>query len=136
MEKYNYYESVKDDVTNNLEEWFDYNDIKCYSDIDEIVNEVQDDFFNKDSVTGNASGSYTFNAWEAEENLCHNMELLSEALSDFGGDMGEYVERGAETCDVTIRCYVLGQVVRDAVVEYIEEHYPNFGEFFDEDDEE
>ena len=37
-----------------------------------------------DSVTGNGSGSYTFNAWRAEEYLCHNWDLMQEAMSEFG----------------------------------------------------
>lgn len=30
-------------------------------------------------VTGNGSGSYTCDAYEAEENLCHNLDLLKDA---------------------------------------------------------
>lgn len=46
-----------------------------------------DTLFACDSVTGNASGSYTFNTWTAEEYLCHNWELLGEALTEFGRDI-------------------------------------------------
>lgn len=69
-----------------------------------------------DSVTGNASGSYTFNTWTAEEYLCHNWELLGEALTEFGCDMS-YLEKGAEACDVTIRCYLLGQAISEVLDE-------------------
>ncbi len=34
------------------------------------------------------------NREEAEENLCHNFELLTEALTEFG-----YLEKGAEVLD-------------------------------------
>lgn len=65
-----------------------------------------------DSVTGNAS----FNTWTAEEYLCHNWELLGEALTEFGCDMS-YLEKGAEACDVTIRCYLLGQAISEVLDE-------------------
>lgn len=125
MEKYDYYKNVREDIKQRLNEWLDFNRINDYSDIDEVINAVYDDFFNSDSITGNGSGSYTFNSWAAEENLCHNMDLLKEALDEFGGEVNDYID-SAEACDVTIRCYVLGQVVRDVVTEFVEEHFPSF----------
>ena len=125
MEKYDYYKSVKEDIKQRLNDWFDFNSIDDYSDIDEVISAVYDDFFNSDSITGNGSGSYTFNSWKAEENLCHNMDLLKEALDEFGGDFNNYIE-SAESCDVVIRCYVLGQLVGDVVKEFVEEHFPVF----------
>ena len=101
--KYDYYESIKEDILNY------YTDEQLQKD----YNELYDEMFNDDSITGNASGSYTFNAYEAEENLCHNMDLLKEACEMFGCDVSEEIERGPETCDVTIRCYLLGQVLQD-----------------------
>lgn len=115
--KYNYFESVKEDVKNYIEE----NEIKVTSDNrEEIEEQLNEDLFVNDSVTGNASGSYTFNAWQAEENLCHNLDLLAESLEEFGGSTGEAVARGAETCDVLIRCYLLGQAISE-VLDEIEE---------------
>ena len=78
--------------------------------------ELNDTLFVNDSVTGNASGSYTFSTWQAEENLCHNFELLTEALTEFGCDLS-YLEKGAEACDVTIRCYLLGQAISEVLDE-------------------
>ncbi len=125
MEKYDYYKNVREDIKQRLNEWLDFNKINDYSDIDEVISAVYDDFFNSDSVTGNGSGSYTFNSWAAEENLCHNMDLLKEALNEFGGELNDYID-SAEACDVTIRCYVLGQLVRDVVTEFVEEQFPEF----------
>lgn len=125
MEKYDYYKNVREDVKQRLNEWLDFNRINDYSDIDEVISAVYDDFFNSDSITGNGSGSYTFNSWAAEENLCHNMDLLKEALDEFGGELNDYID-SAEACDVTIRCYVLGQLVGEVVKEFVEEQFPEF----------
>jgi len=125
MEKYDYYKNVREDIKQRLNEWLDFDRINDYSDIDEVINAVYDDFFNSDSITGNGSGSYTFNSWAAEENLCHNMDLLKEALNELGGELNDYID-SAEACDVTIRCYVLGQLVGEVVKEFVEEQFPEF----------
>lgn len=125
MEKYDYYKNVREDIKQRLNEWLDFDRINDYSDIDEVISAVYDDFFNSDSVTGNGSGSYTFNSWVAEENLCHNMDLLKEAFDELGGELNDYID-SAEACDVTIRCYVLGQLVGEVVKEFVEEQFPEF----------
>lgn len=111
MEKYDYYGAVLEDVKSYIENEVD---LKDYEDRDELEEFLNDTLFCHDSVTGNGSGSYTFSSWEAEENLCHNLDLLQEALQEFGCGL-EYIERGAEACDVTIRCYLLGQAISEAL---------------------
>lgn len=125
MEQYDYFKSVKEDIQEKLNDWFDDHNIEDYSCIDDIVKDAHDEFFIDDSITGNASGSYTFNSWQAEENLCHNMDLLKDALNEFGGDLNKYID-SAEACDVTIRCYVLGQVIYEVVEDFVTEHFPSF----------
>ena len=71
-----------------------------------------------DGVTGNASGSYFFNSYKAEEALAGNWSLAAEALGEFGQDDINAFEKGAEWVDVTIRCYLLSQCITD----YIEEN--------------
>ena len=116
--KYNYFEAVKEDILNYIEE----NEIKVYSsNREEIEEQLNDDLFCDDSVTGNASESYTFSTWQAEENICHNLDLLADALEAFGGSAGEALERGAEYCDVTIRCYLLAQAIAEVLDEVEEE---------------
>ena len=118
MEKYNYYEAVCDDVRNYIID----NEIKVNEDNrEEVEEQLNDDLWCNDSVTGNASGSYTFSTWQAEENLCHNLDLLCEALSEFGCGSDYLVENGAEACDVTIRCYLLGQAISHVLDEIEEE---------------
>lgn len=117
MGRYDYLDAVKSDVL----EYIKYEGIKVTNDNREEVEEhLNDVLWCNDSVTGNGSGSYTFNAWQAEEYLCHNMDLLSEALAEFGCDI-TYLEKGAESCDVTIRCYLLGQAIAEALDEVEEE---------------
>ena len=115
MEKYNYYQAVKEDVLNYIKE----NEIVITEEnSEEVEGQLNEDCWISDSVTGNASGSYTFNTWQAEENLCHNWDLLAEALQEFGCDIN-FIERGAEACDVTIRCYLLSQCIASAIDEIL-----------------
>lgn len=116
--KYNYMEAVTNDAKRAILENLKYWD---FSDRDELEEKANDELWISDSVTGNGSGSYTFSTWKAEENLCHNMDELEEACNEFGQDIGEAVKQGAEYCDVTIRCYLLGQAISAALDELEEE---------------
>lgn len=105
--KYDYFETIKEDIR----EYLKNTDERDF-------NILYDEMFVDDSITGNGSGSYTFSTWQAEENLNHNLDLLKEALQEFGSDLN-YMEN-PEGCDVTIRCYLLGQALQE-VLEEIEE---------------
>ena len=123
MTQYNYYEAVKSDVLDYISNEINYSDYENLDELNEYLNET---LWVEDSVTGNASGSYTFNAYEAEENLCHNMDLLQEALNEFGYGT-EYLKNGPEACDVTIRCYLLSQAITESLEE-IEDDFNAFKE--------
>ena len=117
MERYDYYQAVKDDIKQYIED----HDVKVTtSNREDLEQELYDDMFISDSVTGNASGSYTFNTWQAEENLCHNLDLLKEAFSEFGEPSFDMLE-SAESCDVTIRCYLLSQCLHEVLDELEED---------------
>ena len=118
METYNYLENVTADAKQAILENLKYWD---FSDRDELEEKANDELWINDAVTGNASGSYTFSTWQAEENLCHNMDELENACDEFGQDIGEAVKHGAEYCDVTIRCYLLSQAISAAIDELEEE---------------
>ena len=105
METYNYYEEVKQSVLDFMEE----ND---YTTENKDSEELYGECFNSDSVTGNASGSFFFNTYAAEEAICHNWCLIGEAWKEFGLDAKD-LSRGAEYIDVTLRCYVLGSVISE-----------------------
>ena len=118
MEKYNYLEAVTNDAKQAILKNLNYWKFTNREELEEVAN---DELWVDDSVTGNGSDSYTFSAWKAEENLCHNMDELEDACDEFGQDIGEAVKQGAEYCDVTIRCYLLGQAISDALDELEEE---------------
>lgn len=123
MERYDYQQAVRDDIRQYIED----HDVKVTtSNREELESSLYDEMFISDSVTGNASGSYTFNTWQAEENLCHNLDLLKEACENFG-DTETNILDSAESCDVTIRCYLLGQLLGEVLDELEED---------DEDDDE
>ena len=120
-----YLDAVKEDVRKYIEEnrvdilnkvgYEDFDDIADY--MDDITEYLNDTLWTEDSVTGNASGSYWFNSWKAEEALCHNLDELEEACEDMGEDMGEIIKQGAESADVTIRCYLLGRAIAEELDE-------------------
>lgn len=118
MERYNYQDAICDDVRDyiaeniNLDEW-------C-GDRDGLENQLYDDLFVADSVTGNASGSYYCNSWKAEEAICHNLDLLKEAIDEFGGDYSTALD-SVEAADVTIRCYLLGSCISEVLDELEED---------------
>lgn len=129
MTNYNYLEAVTSDVLDYIKEEINLDEWK--GNRDGLEEKLNDELWTVDSVTGNASGSYTFNTWEAEENLAHNWDLLAEALDEFGQDGTDVLKQGAEAMDVTIRCYLLGQAIAEALDELEEELAED-----DEDEEE
>lgn len=124
MERYDYREDIKNDIKDylqeNAEHWTE--DTR-----DETEERLRDILWTADNVTGNGSGSYTFSAWRAEENLCHNLDLLGEALSEFGCSPEYLMNEGPEACDVMIRCYLLGECLV-AAMDALDEEGWNDGE--------
>ena len=109
---YNYLVAMTEDIKEYIKNEITLSD---YSDREELEEYLNDTLWEVDNVTGNGSGSYTFNTYKAEEYICHNLDLLADACEAFGKDIGEVVKNGAESCDVTIRCYLLGQAVTEAL---------------------
>ena len=129
MERYDYEEAVKSDIEDYIKEHYDTEELKeKLQDKNDFYQELYDDMFVSDSVTGNASGSYYCNAWKAEEALCHNLDLLGEAGAEFGDEsITNVLKQGPEVCDVAIRCYLLGQLLGE-VIDHIEEEIENYGD--------
>ena len=114
---YNYLEELKSDVKNYIKEVAsDYMDCE---DMDELRDSLYDNLWDEDSVTGNGSGSYTFNREKAKEYVSDNMDLMVEAYKDLDSIESLVDDLEAldfETIDVTIRCYLLSQAL-DEVLE-------------------
>ena len=114
---YNYLEELKSDVKNYIQEVAsDYMDCE---DMDELRDSLYDNLWDEDSVTGNGSGSYTFNREEAKKYVSDNMDLMVEAYKEFNSIerlVDDLKALDFETIDVTIRCYLLSQAL-DEVLE-------------------
>ena len=111
--KYNYYEEMKKDVKDYINENKDYIDSLDFDYLYDLM-------FLEDSVTGNASGSYTFSTYKAKEYVMDNLDLLKNACEEFGCSdiLGDKIcDEQFEWCDVTIRCYLLGEVLNDVLEE-------------------
>lgn len=115
---YNYLEAVAEDVREYINNEIDLSEWR--GNRDGLEEKLNDDLWINDGVTGNASGSYYCNAWKAEEALAHNWDVLEEALAEFGNTENP-IEKGAEWCDVTIRCHLLGQAIAEVLDDLEEE---------------
>lgn len=132
---YNYLEALKDDIKDYLESEFEYK-YSHITDIEDLERELNDDLFCHDSITGNASGSYTFDSYVAREYVLDNTDELKDALDTFCVDAetvaDKFLSENWEYFDVTIRCYLLGQ----AINEFLEEYEEEFEEYFENKEDE
>ena len=147
MLEYDYREHVKEDVKDYLTEnppciedfaeKIDYARINLngdceyfFEDLYDLKNELGDKLFIDDGVTGNASGSYTFNSNQAKEYvLSGGSQILKNAVGECYLSASELVkyftDENWETLDVTCRCYVLYAAIDEAVDEWAERYEEN-----------
>ena len=125
MERYNYYAAMKEDIKNYIAENYTAEELaekmNGQSAFD-FKEELNDDLWMVDSVTGNGSGSYTFSRATAKDYILgdsDNVDLLREALKEFcvdGDTIAEkFLSEAWEYFDVTIRCYILGSVIYEVL---------------------
>lgn len=86
---------------------------------EDLKDEMREEMWMSDDITGNGSGSYTFSKFGAEENLLGNWDLLVEAINHF--DDLDVVRRGPESCDVLIRLYLFDECLEKAMDEIRQE---------------
>lgn len=118
---YDYREEMRADIRAAIEEHCNHEGCSAN---DHSVDWWDDFLWIDDSVTGNGSGSYTFNSWTAKEYVTDNMELAAEAYTELcAADrfMDDIVSENWESMDVTIRCYLLFNLVYDVLAEIEEE---------------
>ena len=114
MERYDYKEHVSEDVRDYISKNYTREELKSLADdFDDLCKKLHDKMWMADSVTGDRSGSYTCNEWLAEENLCHNLDLVQEVAREFG----ELDLTDPEGCDMSIRCYLLRECINEVLNE-------------------
>ena len=123
---YDYIEAMKLDIKEYIDDEIELSD---YKDREEFEEYLHDTLWSEDSVTGNASCSYTFSRLQAREYVIDNIDALSEACYEFGIEdsvVGEnFLGENWEWMDVIIRCYYLdiaiSEVLDDMGIEYKED---------------
>ena len=124
MERYKYLENVTAEAEQAILE--NLNDWSC-TDREEREEIANDELWVDDRVTGNGSGSYTFNREAAKEYVIRSddgMDTLRDAICEFDCEheaFSAFLEENWEYFDVTIRCYLLGQAISAAIDELEEE---------------
>lgn len=133
-ERYDYLEHMTADVIDAIRERYTDDEIRARldDDRDELAQDLSDDLWTDDSVTGNASGSYYCNAWRAEDAIAHNWDLISDMVDEF--DAADILRNGPEAIDVSIRCYLLGQAI-DAALDQLDDEIPEAEEIDEEEEE-
>ena len=117
MEKYDYYDAVKEDVLKAIEE---DDELLPREDEDETDYEERlTDALWASEVTGNGSYAYYYSDEEdAIAAVMGNLDLCSEAYLEFGVDEDAVAfMSNIRSADVTIRCYILSSVIRDIIEE-------------------
>ena len=129
MQKYNYLEAVKDDVetwlvdnSSQFEEIKDNNKIDGVTDWDGVKDDLNETLWNDDSITGNGSGSYTFNREKARDYVFNDGLQYLEDLVDEGWLTYESIGKDVtnynfESLDVALRCYFLSQAIEEVITD-------------------
>ena len=117
MEKYDYYDAVKEDILNAIEE--DDELLPREDEDEEDYEERLTDALWASEVTGNGSYAYYYNDEEdAIAAVMGNLDLCSEAFQEFEIDVDAVTfMRDIRSADVTIRCYILLSVIHDIIEE-------------------
>ena len=127
MTNYNYLETMVEDIKDYLKNEKEIENQKDIEDWDrkELEEELHDELWVSDSVTGNASGSYFCNSYKSMQCVLDNVDLLQEMCREFGIEVEtigqKFLDEEWEWMDVSIRCYLLGQAIAEALDEIEEE---------------
>ena len=117
MEKYDYYDAVKEDVLNAIEEDDELlpREDESRTDYEERLN----DALWASDVTGNGSYAYYYSDEEdAIAAVMWNLDLCREAYQEFGVDEDAVAfMSNISSADVTIRCYIFPSVIQNIIEE-------------------
>lgn len=112
MKKYDYYDAMYGDIN----DYIATNSIDLHSygdDIEEAAEKLEEELWGEDVITGNGGFGYDSNS-NCEEYLCHNLDILFEAIYDFDFDTNYHhldKDNLPKTLDSLIRCYLLNSVL-------------------------
>ena len=118
MDKYDY----PAEVTKDIEHWLRQNnfDLSQFENRDEAAEYLHDELWTEDSITGNG-GNYYDSAYKCGEYLCHNLDILLEALLDY--DLISHdlyrridVKEFSQWADCAVRCYLLENAIENALI--------------------
>lgn len=117
MERYDYYDAVKEDVLKAIEE-----DDELLPREDEDATDYEErltDTLWASAVTGNGPYTYYFSDEEdAIAAVMTNLDSCREAYQEFGVDEDAVAFMSdISSADVTIRCYILPSVIHDIIEE-------------------
>jgi len=117
-----YLEQIKEDIREYIEDNYTTEEItEKMEDRDSFIDELDENLWTDDSVTGNGSGSYTFSRAKAQEYVMNDIETVQEALREFCVEADtiakKFLESDWEYFDVTARCYVLGMGISEVLDE-------------------
>lgn len=116
MLKEDYIKELENDIREVISIKFEEDELKEMSESDFREKIELLDLYNRDDVTGNASGSYEFNSWQAEENICHMWNEIQDMIDD-GFITIDNFQYGAEGIDVALRCYFLNEALENIISE-------------------
>lgn len=120
--EYDYKETIRQDIREYL---CDNEEINSDTDFRELEDRLNDELFCNDSITGNGSGSYTFNRETAKQYVTWNTDFLKD-LCDEGLVTTEqladwFMNDEWEAMDVSIRCMLLPECIHEVLEEKQEE---------------
>ena len=117
MERYDYYDAVKEDVLKVIEK--DDELLPREDEDEEDYEERLTDALWASEVTGNGPYAHYFSDEEdAIAAAMWNLDLCREAYQEFGVDEDAVAfMSNIRSADVTIRCYILSSVIHDVIEE-------------------
>lgn len=106
--KYDYIANMKSDISEYLA------DAKITLN-DDNYEDIYDELFDRDEITGNTSGSYTMDRDTARAMVIENIDILKSAVVEYyvNADMVSnwFLTNNWEAFDVVIRCHLLREAM-------------------------
>ena len=111
---YDYLEAMTQDIIDVFDD-YDWD----YEDRDDLAEQMHDDLWIEDSVTGNGYGDYQDSIRSKNCVLEGGLDYLRDAIRDFDVSadtlLEKFLDEDWQWADVTIRCYLLDQAIYEAL---------------------